>query len=104
MYASEHGHLDVVEMLLATQKINVNGVCVYCETPLTRAARRGHFSVVKRLLEEKGVHIATYVVAGCMDSKTVLSYASEFGRDAFIPRLQMWPYPGCCAPPDGRES
>lgn len=51
--AAEHGRLDVVDLLLADAKPNINCRNVYGRTPLATAAAQGHDRVVQRLLEEE---------------------------------------------------
>jgi hypothetical protein len=48
--AAEHGHLDVVELLLAAGA-RVDSCCCSCVTALHYAIRGGHVKIVARLLE-----------------------------------------------------
>ena len=48
--AAENGHLEVVRLLLATGKAEVDSKDKYGRTPLSWAAENGHLEVVRLLL------------------------------------------------------
>ncbi|KAF2804422.1 HET-domain-containing protein [Mytilinidion resinicola] len=52
-WAAERGHKAVVELLLRTEKANVNLEDMDGQTPLSLAAVGGHLAIVERLLQEK---------------------------------------------------
>jgi len=56
MMASEHGHKDVVKILLEQEGINVNLWNNEGETALILASKNGHIEIVKMLLKE-GAHV-----------------------------------------------
>ncbi|KAK7398580.1 hypothetical protein QQX98_012036, partial [Neonectria punicea] len=79
-----HGHEAVVELLLATEGVDVNSKDeVYGQTPLSWAAENGHEAIVKLLLANEGVDV---------DSKdnygwTPLSRAAGNGHEAIVKLL-----------------
>jgi len=78
--ASNHGHVEVVKLLLAHPNIDVNLKSAGGQTPLSFAGRNGHASVVKLLLKDPRVNITLDDDNGC----TPLDWASLNGRHKVI--------------------
>lgn len=88
-YAAEHGHVGVVELLLATAHLRGLNLEVYTEknTLLSLAARNGHTKVVSLMLSQPGVVIDKPAITGegtwgngtvgCM----ILTQATKIGDD-----------------------
>ncbi|KAI1735361.1 nb-arc and ankyrin domain-containing protein [Xylaria scruposa] len=81
--AAEYGHQNVVQILLDTDKVDVDSKNNLNRTPLSYAAKNGHLAVVQLLLNTGKVDV---------DSKdlfhqTPLSYAAENGHLAVVQLL-----------------
>lgn len=74
--ASEHGHVEVVKLLLAQDDIDMNLPDLDGQTPLAWAACNGHSSVVNLLLERDELR-ADMVD---LDGNTALSWAAANGH------------------------
>lgn len=71
IWASRKGHLEVVKLLLATHKVDIDGLMgAWGETPLNMAAYSSSPDIVKLLLD----HGAQINLANCFN-KTALHYA-----------------------------
>ncbi|KAK2612503.1 hypothetical protein QQS21_001441 [Conoideocrella luteorostrata] len=76
IWAAENGHYAVVELLLATEKVDINFKDSLGQTPLSRAAENGHFAVIKLLLTTNRADINSRDRFGF----TPLSWAAENGH------------------------
>ncbi|KAI3540543.1 hypothetical protein CSPX01_08205 [Colletotrichum filicis] len=74
--AAEHGHLDVVNVLLESGKVRSDSRDDHGRTPLSYAAEYGHLDVVNVLLESGKVRSDSRDDHG----RTPLSYAAEYGH------------------------
>jgi ankyrin repeat protein len=81
--ASYSGHVEVVNLLLASDKVDVGMKNIYGRTPLSHAAERGHEIVAKLLLETGKVEV------DCKDNtgRTPLFYAAKDGHEDLLQLL-----------------
>ena len=79
--ASEHGHLDVVRMLLE-HGADPNRATTGGATPLTAAAEHGRVEVARLLLQKGAI-----VDAACLEGATPLYIAAEFGHKEVVELL-----------------
>ncbi|KAL6820059.1 hypothetical protein V8C40DRAFT_268540 [Trichoderma camerunense] len=63
-WATENGHTEVVQLLLDTNKVNVNSVNSDGSTPLHYASLRQHEDIVKVLLNTRGIDVNLQDVYG----------------------------------------
>ncbi|KAL5089141.1 hypothetical protein Trisim1_005994 [Trichoderma cf. simile WF8] len=63
-WATENGHTEVVQLLLDTNKVNVNSVNSDGSTPLHYASLRQHEDIVKVLLDTRGIDVNLQDVYG----------------------------------------
>lgn len=56
-WAARKGHAELVELMVADPRINVNIMDSQDETPLHRAAEEGHEDVVRLLLATEGIDV-----------------------------------------------
>ncbi|PQE33485.1 Ankyrin repeat-containing domain protein [Rutstroemia sp. NJR-2017a WRK4] len=82
--ASYFGFKAVVQLLLATGKVEPDSKDGYNQTPLSHAAKKGHEAIVQLLLATGKVEpdLKDY------DERTPLSYAAEGGYEAIVQLLQ----------------
>ena len=81
--ASENGQEAMVELLLATDKVELNSKDKRGHTPLCRAARNGHEAVVRLLLATGQVDIDAKDNSG----QTALLWAAQNGNEAVVKLL-----------------
>ncbi|KIW88608.1 uncharacterized protein Z519_10654 [Cladophialophora bantiana CBS 173.52] len=82
-WAAEHDKVDIVKILLITQKMNVNSKNDLGQTPLSLAALRGHAGVVQLLLQASKADIQAKNDFG----QTPLLLAASRGRGAVVELL-----------------
>ncbi|CEJ93677.1 hypothetical protein VHEMI09251 [[Torrubiella] hemipterigena] len=80
LYAARNGYEATVQLLLATEKVDVNAKDKWGRTPLSYTAENGHESIVKLLLASDKVDVNTQDQWG----QTLLSYAAEGGHEAVV--------------------
>jgi Ankyrin repeats (3 copies) len=83
-WAAENGHGAVVELLLATGKVDVDSKDDSDRTPLSWAAGNGHKAVIELLLATGKVDVDSKDDSG----RTPLSWAAENGHEAVVELLQ----------------
>ena len=83
--AAYYGTLEAVQLLLATNGIDVNKGSDFGATPLHFAAHRGHVGVVKALLAQRGIKVNVEATGGKWEGKTALDVCS---RDDIAALLQ----------------
>lgn len=81
--AAMGGQEDVVQLLLATEKVNPDSRDYGGRTPLSWAAAGGHEAVVQLLLATEGVNADS----NDSNNRTLLSWAAENGREAVVQLL-----------------
>jgi hypothetical protein len=84
-WAAERGHVAIVELLIRTDRVNVNIKDMNGKAPLLLAALGGHLAVVERLLEKKA-EINAAASSGYF-ARTALQAAAEGGHLAVVERL-----------------
>lgn len=77
--AAVRGNAAIVKQLLGREEVDVNDPDTGGDTPLLRAAEKGHESVV-RLLLDKNVNIESQDIIGC----TPLLRAVEAGHESIV--------------------
>ncbi|RYP13405.1 hypothetical protein DL767_010763 [Monosporascus sp. MG133] len=83
--ASDEGHVDVVRLLLATSKIDVNSKDSESgRTPLMAASDKGHVDVVRQLLAASKTDID---LKDSESGRTSLSWAAEKGYETVVKLL-----------------
>ncbi|KAL8366316.1 hypothetical protein RB595_004877 [Gaeumannomyces hyphopodioides] len=82
-FAAENGHEAVVELLLATGKVDVDSKDEQGRTPLSWAAANGHEAVIKLLLATGRVDVESKDERG----RTPLLYAAENVHEAIVKLL-----------------
>lgn len=82
LLAARTGNADTVRALLASPKVDVNGIDEHGNTPLIEAARFGHDEVVTALLIAKAD-----MTAKNNEGKTALMLASAGGHDETVRML-----------------
>jgi ankyrin repeat protein len=82
-WAAEKGHEAVVQLLLKTDKVEVDSKDSHGRTPLSKAAENGHEAVVQLLLERDKVEVNSKDSYG----RTPLSWAAKKGHEAVVQLL-----------------
>ncbi|KAF3259843.1 hypothetical protein TWF128_003836 [Orbilia oligospora] len=84
-HAAEHGHVDVVELLLGREGVDPDSVALSTgQTPLSYAADNGHIGVVDLLLATGRVNPDSRATNFHFAGRTPLSFASEKGYEAIV--------------------
>jgi len=82
-WAAEHGHKEVVQLLLTQEGVDVNAENIEGRAALSLAAERGYVAVVQLLLKQEGVDVNVKDPYG----NTPLSWAAAEGHEAIVQLL-----------------
>jgi len=77
-WAVQVGNVDIVRMILATKKVDINAGDIRERTPLMVAARLRHVAIVRLLLAEKGILVTAVDKWG----RSALDYVKALEEDS----------------------
>ena len=84
--AIDDGNTEVVEEILSNKEVDINGL--HGLSPLICAVNRGHFDILRRLLEEPEIELGRCDT----DGDTALHVACEYNRVSIVKLLcQVYP-------------